>query len=149
MSNLFIKQFFVPKLLMFLICLVLLIFCWWTFFPQPIRSKTKARIVFTRFETKEIATVLKQYSMKTDGLTNIDNEFVFIAVFGTNGDINLNYHPEQTNSQGQVLDCWRMPYQIEILARTNFIVSSAGPNKIFGDADDIIFNSVSNNFVNP
>ncbi|HTA94591.1 MAG TPA: hypothetical protein VK769_00555 [Verrucomicrobiae bacterium] len=74
---------------------------------------------------------------------------IFQAVFGTNGDINLNYHPGQTNQQGQVLDCWETPYQIKSIARTNFVVSSAGPNKIFGDADDIIFNSVSNDFVKP
>jgi hypothetical protein len=118
------------------------------FLPNHTR-RTKAFVIFTRFETREIATELKQYSITTGGLTNIDNSFVFQAVFGTNGTDNLNYHSEQTNSQGQVLDCWKTPYQIEILARTNFIVRSAGSNKIFGDADDIIFNSVSNDFVKP
>ena len=32
---------------------------------------------------------------------------------------------------------------------TNFIIRSAGPNKIFGDDDDIIFNSLPNDFVKP
>jgi hypothetical protein len=109
----------------------------------------KAKIIFTHFETKEIATVLKQHAIEIGGLTNIDNNFVFQAVFGTDETINLNYHSEQTNSQGQVLDCWKTPYQIEILMRTNFVVTSAGPDKIFGDADDIIFNSASNDFVKP
>ena len=118
------------------------------FLPNHTR-RIKAFVIFTRFETKEIATELKQYSITTGGLTNIDNNFVFQAVFGTNGTVNLNYHSEQTNSQGQVLDCWKTPYQIEILTRTNFVVTSAGPNKRFGDADDIIFNSVSNDFVKP
>jgi hypothetical protein len=113
------------------------------------KDKVKAQIIFTRFETREIAAELKQYSIKTGGLTNIDNSFVFQSVFGTNGTVNLNYHSEQTNSQGQVLDCWKTPYQIEILTRTNFVVTSAGPDKKFGDADDIIFNSVSNGFVKP
>jgi hypothetical protein len=149
MSNLLTKQFFVPKILMCFIWVLLLLFCWWTFFPQPSHRKTKAKIIFTRFETKEIATILKQNAVKAGGLTSVDNSLVFEAVFGTNGDINLNYHPQQTNSQGQVLDCWETPYQVEILAQTNFVVSSAGPNKKFGDADDIIFNSVSNDFVKP
>ena len=42
-----------------------------------------------------------------------------------------------------------MPYQIQIVAQTNFVIRSAGPNKKFGDADDIVFNSVSNDFVKP
>jgi hypothetical protein len=42
-----------------------------------------------------------------------------------------------------------MPFQIEITPPTNFVVRSAGPDKKFGDADDIIFNSVSNGFVKP
>jgi len=50
---------------------------------------------------------------------------------------------------GEWLDWWRTPYQIKIVATTNFIIQSAGSNKIFGDADDIIFNSVSNDFVKP
>ena len=119
-----------------------------SFLPNHTR-RTKAFVIFTRFETKEITTELKQYSITTGGLTNIDNNFVFQAVFGTNGTDNLNYHSEQTNSQGQVLDCWKTPYQIKILTRTNFVVTSAGPDGIFGDADDIIFNGISNDFVKP
>jgi hypothetical protein len=132
--------------------LVMLLFVWiLLIFPflLHLTRKKDALIHFTRFEAKEIATELKQYSIQTGGLTNIDNNFVFQTVFGTNGTVNLNYHSEQTNSQGQVLDCWKTPYQIEILAKTNFVVTSAGPDKIFGDADDIIFNSVSNDFVKP
>jgi hypothetical protein len=54
-----------------------------------------------------------------------------------------------TNQQGQILDPWQMAYQIKNFEWTNFIVCSARPNKIFGDTDDIIFNSASNDFVKP
>ncbi len=48
-----------------------------------------------------------------------------------------------------MVDPWEMPYQVEFSQLTNFIVRSAGKDKILGDGDDIIFNSASNNFVKP
>ena len=54
-----------------------------------------------------------------------------------------------TNHSGAVIDVWQTPYKIELVRQTNFIIHSAGPNLKFGDADDIIFNSVSNDFVKP
>jgi hypothetical protein len=44
---------------------------------------------------------------------------------------------------------WQTPYRFELLGPTNFIIHSAGLNQKFGDADDIIFNSASNDFVKP
>jgi len=48
-----------------------------------------------------------------------------------------------------MVDPWKTPYQIDFLQPTNFIISSAGKNKIFGDKDDIILNSISNAFAKP
>ena len=48
-----------------------------------------------------------------------------------------------------MVDPWKTPYKIEFFQQTNFIICSAGKDKIFDDADDIIFNSVSNDFVKP
>ena len=42
-----------------------------------------------------------------------------------------------------MVDAWQTPYKIELFGQTNFVVHSAGKDKIFGDADDIIFNSLS------
>ncbi|HEY5233471.1 MAG TPA: type II secretion system protein [Verrucomicrobiae bacterium] len=47
------------------------------------------------------------------------------------------------------VDPWGTPFAINFLSTNSFVISSAGKNKIFGDADDIIFNSVSNDFVKP
>ena len=95
-------------------------------------------------ETKQLASALKQRAIETGELTNFDNGFIYHALFGAN-----SYHSDRTNAQGELFDLWKTPYQIEILEQTNFIVRSAGPNKKFGDADDIIFNSSSNGFVKP
>jgi type II secretory pathway pseudopilin PulG len=47
------------------------------------------------------------------------------------------------------VDPWRTPFAINFLSTNGFVISSAGPNRKFGDADDIIFNSLSNDFVKP
>ena len=117
------------------------------FLPEPSVRK-KAIIVFTHIETKRIADVLAQRAAEVNGLTNIDNNIVAQGVLGTNY-LHLNYEGARTNFQGEIIDWWKTPYQIEILARMNFVVRSAGPNKIFGDGDDIIFDSASNDFVKP
>jgi hypothetical protein len=47
------------------------------------------------------------------------------------------------------VDPWGTPFAINFLSTNSFLSSSAGKDKIFGDADDIIFNSASNDFVKP
>ena len=136
-----------PRFLWILIGFILFALILPQFLPEPSVRK-KAVIVFTHVETKRIAYVLIQRAAEVNGLTNIDNSIVVQGVLGTNY-LHLNCEGTRTNSQGEVIDWWKTPYQIEILAQTNFVVRSAGPNKIFGDKDDIIFNSVSNDFVKP
>jgi hypothetical protein len=46
-------------------------------------------------------------------------------------------------------DPWGTPFAINFPSTNSFVISSAGKDKIFGDADDIIFNSASNDFVKP
>ena len=58
-------------------------------------------------------------------------------------------NPKWVNSAGELVDPWKTPYEIKIFQQTNFAIRSAGPNRAFGDKDDFIFNSVSNNFVKP
>ena len=83
--------------------------------------------------------------MKTGGLTNLDRLFVLNSLFATN----QTYFWFDTNTSGEVVDIWQTPYQIDLAGRTNFIIRSAGKNRKFDDGDDIVFNSVSNDFVKP
>jgi hypothetical protein len=55
----------------------------------------------------------------------------------------------RTNGLGELIDIWQMPFQIKFVGQTNIIIRSAGPDQKYGDSDDIIFNSVSNNLVMP
>ena len=49
----------------------------------------------------------------------------------------------------EMVDPWGTSYQIEFSQQTNFVIRSAGKDKIFGDADDIVYNSASNSIVKP
>jgi len=56
-----------------------------------------------------------------------------------------------TNGCGEFVDPWKTAYKIVFEGTNRVAISSAGIDRIFGDADDIIiiFNSVSNDFVKP
>jgi hypothetical protein len=124
-------------------------------------GKLMAKLHLAHDEEIKISFALNQHAAKIGGITDVDVNFVHDALLDTNGNFlsktntqgqifNLWRVPlNRTNAQGQILDLWKIPYQIEIVARTNFIIRSAGPDKVFGDRDDIVFNSVSNDFVKP
>jgi hypothetical protein len=131
-----------------IILLVVFVIIPWLFqtiiFAPRISDKTRAQIIITRFEMKDIASALNQHAA-TGSISNMDAGFISPALFNTN----VFRYPYETNADGAVLDRWDTPYKIETFAKTNFIIRSAGHNRKFGDADDIIFNSVSNGFVKP
>jgi hypothetical protein len=127
---------------------VLAIFGWMIIDGVPTeKAKTRARFIQTLSDERIIASSLEEKVSRTSGLTNINSKFVLDSLITTNKyPFSLASH---TNALGAVIDIWQTPFQIELIGQTNFIVRSAGPNKNFGDADDIIFNSVSNDFVKP
>jgi hypothetical protein len=131
-----------PRFLIAVGCFFVLVIALSCCLPEPSGVK-KARIIITRVQTKTIATALKERATEAGGLNAVDNALVQAAVFGTN-----RIYADRTNAQGEVLDYWKTPYKIEIQAQTNFIVGSAGSNRKFGDADDVVFSSISNAFVN-
>ena len=45
--------------------------------------------------------------------------------------------PADINKQGEYLDPWKTPYDIMILSDAFVRIRSAGPNKRFGDEDDL------------
>lgn len=111
-----------------------------------ISDRTKAQIIFTRSETKAIAHSLNQVAAKSGSLTNVDGNFLWHSLFGAYASTEYSY---RTNRNGELLDIWRRAYKIEIFRPTNFTIRSAGRDRIWDTKDDIIFNSVSNDFVKP
>ena len=77
-------------------------------------------------------------------MTNLDDASLAREVFGTNA-----LPSGRLNSGGEIMDYWKTPFRIEFAGQTNFIIRSAGPNRKFGDKDDIVFNGVTNDSVSP
>jgi hypothetical protein len=124
--------------------------------PSPYHiSKAKAQIIRTRLTETAMATALKAYSNTYDVLPVGNTESVERILAGENlygknpQKIQfLNFKPSAEHSN-EMVDSWETPYEINFPSTNSFIVLSAGKDKIFGNADDIIFNSVSNDFVKP
>jgi len=145
MGNLLTRQIPVYKVyLAWVAFLLLLVIIGSIFNPFPRHiSKAKAEIVKTRSDEQLLVALLKNQAIEINLLTNLNNEFVLNSISAQ------DRFWFKTNNSSAVIDVWETPYRMEFAPQTNFIVHSAGPNRKFGDKDDIIFNSVSNDFVSP
>jgi len=101
---------------------------------------------FVRLEMAQLEKALRDYKMKCGQFPSGASSNVLQALFGDNSKKIrfLFVQSRQTNSHGLLIDRWKTPYDIQILGQTNFIIRSAGPNRILGDKDDIISDSGSN-----
>jgi hypothetical protein len=109
----------------------------------------------TKVEEVKLATALERY-FYTYGTFPTGN-VGFIERILSGEDLNgenpkkevFLAHKPSIEHLNEMVDSWGTPFQIGFSQTTNPIIHSAGPNKKFGDQDDIIFNSVSNDFVKP
>ena len=49
----------------------------------------------------------------------------------------LLHEGQQLNGNGELVDSWGTPYFFHQMSATNMEITSAGPDKIFGTADDV------------
>ena len=110
--------------------------------PVGTEKMTRVRIRATEIEEQIIASVLKELLTTTNLLSHYDNQDIRQAILSTNDTRKVFFRTHRTNTSGEALDRWGTAYQIEIVQRTNFVVRSAGPNRTFGDKDDIILDSL-------
>ena len=106
--------------------------------------------VLCRFELSDLKTALNAYHDKYSDYPTGENSNIVRMLTGGNPQkiMFLNFR-RSSEHPDEMLDPWETPYQIQFSQQTNFVIRSAGKDKIFGDADDFIFNSVSNDFVKP
>jgi hypothetical protein len=102
-----------------------------------------------KVEMAQISAALKQFEAMCGKLPTADDSIIFRTLYGSNSLHLCFINPGRTNSGGVMVDPWKSPYQIQFIDQTNFLIRSAGKNAKFGDADDFIFTSVSNDFVKP
>jgi hypothetical protein len=111
----------------------------------PEKAKIKAQSAATMSDERIISSSLEESANSMGGLTNLNRQFILDSVFADN-QYRMWLH---TNGTGNLIDIWQTPYHIELVGPTNFVIHSAGGNQKFGDSDDVIYNSASNDFVKP
>jgi hypothetical protein len=104
----------------------------------------------TKLEIADIIFALNHYKSAYGVYPTGENSNIVSVLAGDNPqkEVFLNFRRTMEHPN-EIVDSWGTPYKIEFSQQTNFIIRSAGKNKIFGDADDIIFNSASNGFAKP
>ena len=138
-----------PRFVVFLLVLFVGIPWLFSLLKPAENGKTKAKILVTRTEMKTLAELWGHEHAGATGLRWSTNGALQVTLFGDEEKTRLSNCLYRTNSQGELLDFWKTPIQFERSCLTNVIIRSAGPNRRFGNKDDIVFNSVSNSFVKP
>jgi Type II secretion system (T2SS), protein G len=120
-------------------------------FPAGGPRKLRSQIALSKIEITWLKAAIGQYEATYGVYPTGDPALVLKMLLGENPRkiVFLIISPKSTNSIGEFVDPWGTPYGICFPLTNSFVISSAGKDKKFGDADDIIFNSVSNDFVKP
>jgi len=101
-------------------------------------------------DEKQLDLGIENYKQTFGNYPSGENSNIVNVLSGKNSQKTVFLNFRRTSEHpNEMVDPWETPYQIEFSQQTNFIIRSAGKDKIFGNADDIIFNSVSNDFVKP
>lgn len=115
--------------------------------PNP-SGKIRAKIYFTRLEITKIAAILNHYAADSADYP-FSNSWVFPSRLTAEERRDLSHLASNTNAQGVLLDAWQTPLQVETRMQTDVVIRSAGPNRIFIDKDDIVYDGSRTNFVRP
>lgn len=129
----------------FLVMLVVIVFYVMLMLPWNPGRDGAAKHAVTRSEVREMTSALNKYLAETKIEIPSDNAKIYAALRGMNpGKITYFVSRNRTNSMGEFIDIWNTPYWIRVFNHTNFVVRSAGPNRQFGDKDDVWYDSALN-----
>ena len=117
----------------------------------PISGGHPTRQQKCTLEMRFISDALQQYRKETGRYPTGQTENILQQLRATNalGNHYLLYPFRQGYSIHEYVDPWGKPFRIEIGQASNFVIRSAGKNGKFGDRNDLVLHSSSNNPVNP
>lgn len=123
--------------------------CLYVFSPILVGGRP-AKIPRARSDEKQLVLSSDFYKQEFGSYPAGENSNIIRALGGDNPKEIVFLNVRRTvKHPNEMVDPWETPCQIEFYQQTNCAVHSPGKDKIFGNADDIIFNSVSNDFVKP
>jgi hypothetical protein len=140
---------FLFKVLAVLICMIVLAAVLMPVNPKP--SKKQLQRMRSQFEIMDLAVGFEKYKVVYQSYPSGNGLLIWRQLAGDNPQkiIFAEIKASSISTNGEFLDPWGTPCAINFPSTNSFVVSSAGKDKVFGDADDIIFNSISNGFVKP
>lgn len=123
-------------------CLLVLFLMWFlgALLSPRYHGNKAPELAVTKIELQNIAAALSKYLTTSNSIPDGDSVAMLRALIGSNRTGTMFLSPRKTNASGEMLDSWNTPYQIEIADQANLLIRSAGPNRRFGDKDDIVFN---------
>ncbi|MEO7514655.1 MAG: type II secretion system protein GspG [Verrucomicrobiota bacterium] len=108
-------------------------------FPRVHVFGGRAKAALAKAEVSNLNSALRTFYSEIHHYPSGTSGDVMRALVGENPK-RLKFfspNPKLVNSRGEYMDPWQTPYQINIIGQTNYIIRSAGPNRIFGDKDDL------------
>ena len=109
------------------------------FLPSFFRSRiTEPKVSMVYSEMTCFLLAMQSYQSLYGHYPTTNESNILQPLLGDNprGTPLLSLRAHSTNSIGQFIDPWGTPYYIKI--GTNVVIRSAGPNRAFGDKDDIL-----------
>jgi hypothetical protein len=99
----------------------------------------RSDLVRCKTETISLTSALNGYRAQYGEYPVGDNATVLKALRAQNpkGLLFLDIDPRSLDEHGSFIDPWRKPYFIETTPTNGISIRSAGPNRCFGDADDV------------
>jgi hypothetical protein len=127
--------------------LVIALYLFTPLFSVAQRSKADT----TRLEEAELANAISRYAEEFQKFPTNDNAGLTKTLTGDNPQqlLFLNLVASSTNQDGRLVDLWSTPYKFTFVSTNRFTITSAGDNRMFGDTDDIVFDSISNSLDKP
>lgn len=111
--------------------------------PGGIQSRPEVR---TRNMEEQIRAAILNYENEYGVPPPAKNNAELVRVLGGNGMLSpanprsiifLTFRPSEFNARGEIVDAWGTPFRIFIADPQNATVQSAGPDRIWGNADDV------------
>jgi hypothetical protein len=118
---------------------------------NPRLTKSQLQNMRCRCEVMDIAVGIEKYKSTYQVYPAETNGALWKQLSGDNPQkiVFTAIKARSITTNGEFLDPWGTPYTVSIPTTNICVVTSAGRDKMLGTVDDIIFNSISNNFVQP
>ena len=136
-----------PKLLMAFAAFAVLCLCFLFLRSDGGRSKVPR----AKTEMSGLKAALSLYRLSFGQYPSGTRKDILAAIMGDNPQHRsvAKVSQQLINGAGELCDPWGTPYEIRFDSTNSFTIVSAGPDRTLSNDDDIVFDSLRNEFVKP